>query len=142
MNHLNLTQMNSVSSLHSHSLTSAERTAEKALDERYSVYVIKVDRDRCLLRDIDLDWRIDDSHPLILFSKYTIQAYITWLDPVTLSEVTKPRYGSVYPWPLNTALTYLKVTRCGFVSSPPLVPDLVWNLSVITAAVITSCLYS
>ena len=38
-----------------------------------------------------------------------MQAYITWLDPVTLSEVTKPRYGSVYPWPLNTVLTYLKV---------------------------------
>lgn len=36
------------------------------------------------------------------------EAYITWLDPVTLSEVTKPRYGSVYPWPLNTVLTYLK----------------------------------
>merc|ERR1712154_368744 len=36
------------------------------------------------------------------------EAYITWMDPVTLSEVTKPRYGSVYPWPLNTVLTYLK----------------------------------
>merc|ERR1712154_459325 len=36
------------------------------------------------------------------------EAYITWMDPVTLSEVTKPRNGSVYPWPLNTVLTYLK----------------------------------
>ena len=48
------------------------------------------------------------------------------MDPVTLSEVTKPRYGSVYPWPLNTVLTYLKVTRRDFF---PLLLDIVWDFS-------------
>ena len=49
---------------------------------------------------------------LVMKCPHTVrmQAYITWLDPVTLNEVTKPRYGSVYPWPLNTVLTYLKVS--------------------------------
>ena len=34
--------------------------------------------------------------------------YLSWLDQVTYNEVTKPRYGSVYPWPLNHILTWQK----------------------------------
>ena len=30
------------------------------------------------------------------------------MDNVTYCEVTKPRYGSVYPWPLNHILTWQK----------------------------------
>jgi metaxin len=30
------------------------------------------------------------------------------MDPVTYKEVTFPRYGSIYPWPLNYILTWQK----------------------------------
>jgi metaxin len=36
------------------------------------------------------------------------ETYLTWMDNVTYCEVTKPRYGSVYPWPLNHILTWQK----------------------------------
>lgn len=36
------------------------------------------------------------------------EMYLSWLDQVTYNEVTKPRYGSVYPWPLNHILTWQK----------------------------------
>ena len=40
---------------------------------------------------------------------YTIfQLFLSWNDDITLSEVTKPRYGSVYPWPLNVILSWKK----------------------------------
>ncbi|XP_063984550.1 metaxin-2-like isoform X2 [Diachasmimorpha longicaudata] len=36
------------------------------------------------------------------------EQYICWVDPVTLEQVTKPRHGSVYPWPLNHILNWQK----------------------------------
>jgi len=36
------------------------------------------------------------------------ELYLSWNDDVTLNEVTLPRYGSVYPWPLSTILSYQK----------------------------------
>ncbi|XP_076638445.1 metaxin-2 isoform X1 [Colletes latitarsis] len=36
------------------------------------------------------------------------ELYISWIDEVTLNEVTKPRHGSVYPWPLNHYLNWQK----------------------------------
>ena len=36
------------------------------------------------------------------------QLYITWCDKATLQEVTKPRFGSVLPWPLNHVITWQK----------------------------------
>jgi len=36
------------------------------------------------------------------------ETYLTWMDNVTYCEVTKPRYGSAYPWPLNHILTWQK----------------------------------
>jgi metaxin len=36
------------------------------------------------------------------------ELYLSWLDNVTLTEVTKPRYGSAYPWPLNHILAWQK----------------------------------
>lgn len=36
------------------------------------------------------------------------ELYVTWNDQVTYEEVTQPRYGSVYPWPLNRILTHQK----------------------------------
>ncbi|XP_076241087.1 metaxin-2 isoform X3 [Calliopsis andreniformis] len=36
------------------------------------------------------------------------ELYICWIDNETLNEVTKPRYGSVYPWPLNHFLSWQK----------------------------------
>ena len=37
-----------------------------------------------------------------------LQLYITWLEKTTYEEVTRPRYGSVYAWPINKVLTYQK----------------------------------
>lgn len=36
------------------------------------------------------------------------ELYITWCDKTTLQEVTKPRFGSVLPWPLNHILAWQK----------------------------------
>jgi len=34
--------------------------------------------------------------------------YLSWCDNVTYQEVTKPRYGSVYTWPISQILTHQK----------------------------------
>jgi metaxin len=36
------------------------------------------------------------------------ELYVTWCDNVVLKEITKKRYGSVYPFPLNHVLTWRK----------------------------------
>jgi len=36
------------------------------------------------------------------------ELYISWMDQVTLEEVTKPRHGSVHPWPLSLVLNWQK----------------------------------
>ena len=36
------------------------------------------------------------------------ELYLSWIDDVTYSSVTKPRYSSVYPWPLDVVLTWQK----------------------------------
>jgi len=36
------------------------------------------------------------------------ELYISWCDEITLNEVTKPRHGSVYPWPLSNILNWQK----------------------------------
>ncbi|KAI8479064.1 Metaxin-2 [Branchiostoma belcheri] len=37
-----------------------------------------------------------------------VSLYISWCDPTTASEISRPRYSSPYPWPLNTVLAYRK----------------------------------
>ncbi|XP_066593011.1 metaxin-2-like isoform X7 [Prorops nasuta] len=39
---------------------------------------------------------------------YNTELYICWVDEQTLNNVTKPRHGSVYPWPLNHLLNWRK----------------------------------
>jgi len=34
------------------------------------------------------------------------ELYITWADKETRSEISRPRYGSPYPWPLNHILSF------------------------------------
>jgi len=36
------------------------------------------------------------------------ELYISWIDQVTLTEVSTPRFSSMYPWPLNHILTWQK----------------------------------
>lgn len=36
------------------------------------------------------------------------ELFITWCDDVVFAEITKKRYGSVYPFPLNHVLTWRK----------------------------------
>jgi len=36
------------------------------------------------------------------------ELYVSWYDEVTLTEVTKPRHGSVHPWPLSHILNWQK----------------------------------
>ncbi|XP_015593745.1 metaxin-2 isoform X4 [Cephus cinctus] len=37
-----------------------------------------------------------------------IEQYICWVDQTTLNSATKPRHGSVYPWPLNHVINWQK----------------------------------
>lgn len=37
--------------------------------------------------------------------------FVSWCEPVTLEQVTKPRYGSVFPWPLNFVLNWQKKSQ-------------------------------
>ncbi|XP_043462478.1 metaxin-2-like isoform X2 [Leptopilina heterotoma] len=39
------------------------------------------------------------------------EQYICWCEPKTLNNITKPRYGSVYPWPLNYILNWQKQSQ-------------------------------
>ena len=43
-----------------------------------------------------------------IFSLFILKLFISWCDETVLHEVTVPRYGSVYSWPLNTILTWRK----------------------------------
>ncbi|XP_071439589.1 metaxin-2-like isoform X2 [Hetaerina americana] len=40
------------------------------------------------------------------------EQYVLWNVPEVLNSVTKPRYGSVYPWPLNTFMCWRKRCQC------------------------------
>ncbi|XP_064644624.1 metaxin-2-like [Lineus longissimus] len=35
------------------------------------------------------------------------ELYITWYDPTIADEITKPRFGSPYPWPLNRIIPWI-----------------------------------
>ncbi|XP_051169931.1 metaxin-2-like isoform X2 [Leptopilina boulardi] len=39
------------------------------------------------------------------------EQYICWCEKDTLNNITKPRYGSVYPWPLNYILNWQKQSQ-------------------------------
>ena len=39
--------------------------------------------------------------------------YVTWMDESILNEVTRPRHGSVYPWPLNNIMNWQKRRQAG-----------------------------
>uniref|UniRef100_A0A8C9RRW7 Metaxin-2 n=1 Tax=Scleropages formosus TaxID=113540 RepID=A0A8C9RRW7_SCLFO len=38
----------------------------------------------------------------------TAELYIQWCDEATAAQITRPRYSSPYPWPLNHILAYQK----------------------------------
>ncbi|XP_060112946.1 metaxin-2 [Heteronotia binoei] len=38
----------------------------------------------------------------------TAELFLQWCDDATVQEITHPRYGSPYPWPLNHILAYQK----------------------------------
>lgn len=40
------------------------------------------------------------------------EQYVLWNVPEVLHEVTKPRYGCVYPWPLDSLLCWRKRRQC------------------------------
>ncbi|KAG8239192.1 hypothetical protein J437_LFUL018851 [Ladona fulva] len=40
------------------------------------------------------------------------EQYVLWNVPDVLNSVTKPRYGCVYPWPLNSLLCWRKRRQC------------------------------
>ena len=37
---------------------------------------------------------------------HMFQMYVCWYENSVANEVTKPRFGSVYPWPLNKIIPY------------------------------------
>ncbi|KAL6441971.1 hypothetical protein ACFW04_002374 [Cataglyphis niger] len=59
---------------------------------------------------LDSDAKVDMRAYLSLVNNVFINAelYICWVDTTILNAVTKPRHGSVYPWPLNHYLNWQK----------------------------------
>ncbi|KAM6200742.1 metaxin-2 isoform 2-T2 [Sarcoramphus papa] len=49
---------------------------------------------------------VSELGPIVQFVKAKL--YLQWCDDVTVEEITHPRYGSPYPWPLNRILSYQK----------------------------------
>lgn len=45
---------------------------------------------------------------VLIINLFFFQLYVVWLDKVTYNQMTCPRYGCVYPWPLNLVLTWQK----------------------------------
>jgi len=63
-----------------------------------------------LVRDLDDNQRSDMRAYMSLVNNVlgNAELYLVWRDEVTLNSITKPRFGSVYPWPLDVILTYQK----------------------------------
>ncbi|XP_018328837.1 metaxin-2 isoform X2 [Agrilus planipennis] len=67
-------------------------------------------------KDISLTSKLDDNQKSELRAYTSLvrnvlenaELYICWCDSETYNEVTKPRYGCVYPWPLNLIQTWTK----------------------------------
>ncbi|XP_050448059.1 metaxin-2 isoform X3 [Cataglyphis hispanica] len=59
---------------------------------------------------LDSDAKVDMRAYLSLVNNVFVNAelYICWVDTTILNAVTKPRHGSVYPWPLNHYLNWQK----------------------------------
>ncbi|XP_015265907.1 PREDICTED: metaxin-2 isoform X2 [Gekko japonicus] len=49
---------------------------------------------------------VSELGPIVQFVKAKL--YLQWCDDATVQEITHPRYGSPYPWPLNHILAYQK----------------------------------
>ncbi|KAK7792350.1 hypothetical protein R5R35_009958 [Gryllus longicercus] len=66
-----------------------------------------------LTNDLDNTQKADMRAYMSLINTVLVNAelYVTWCDPTTLNEVTKPRYGSVFPWPLNHIQCWQKRTQ-------------------------------
>lgn len=63
-----------------------------------------------LSEDLDTADKADLRAYVSLVNNVLVNAeqYICWVDEPTLNSVTKPRYGSVYPWPLNHYVNWQK----------------------------------
>lgn len=63
-----------------------------------------------LTNDLDGDKKSDMRAYMSLVGTVFANAelFITWCDASTYKQVTKPRYGSVFPWPLNHLLCWQK----------------------------------
>lgn len=59
---------------------------------------------------LDHDAKVDMRAYVSLVNNVFVNAelYICWVDEAVLNSVTKPRHGSVYPWPLNHYLNSQK----------------------------------
>ncbi|KAJ1519484.1 hypothetical protein ONE63_004770 [Megalurothrips usitatus] len=63
-----------------------------------------------LTNDLDNGQKADMRAYMSLINNVLANAelFITWCDAPTYKQVTKPRYGSVFPWPLNHLLCWQK----------------------------------
>ncbi|XP_067003916.1 metaxin-2 [Anabrus simplex] len=63
-----------------------------------------------LTNDLDSSQKADMRAYMSLVNTVLANAelYVCWCDSTTRNEVTKARYGSVFPWPLNHILTWQK----------------------------------
>ncbi|XP_077996840.1 metaxin-2-like isoform X1 [Glandiceps talaboti] len=67
-------------------------------------------RGKSLSEDMDLSQKAEMKSymSLIVSTLHKAELYISWYDSSTVKEITRPRYGSPYPWPLNHILAYSK----------------------------------
>jgi len=66
-----------------------------------------------LVRDLDDNQRSDMRAYMSLVNNVlgNAELYLTWKDEVTVNSITKQRFGSVHPWPLDIMLTWQKQSQ-------------------------------
>ncbi|XP_020286133.1 metaxin-2 isoform X4 [Pseudomyrmex gracilis] len=86
------------------------KCGSKLISEFDSIVAHLASRGTSLSKDLDSEAKVDMRAYLSLVNNVFLNAelYICWAEPTILNAITKPRHGSVYPWPLNHYLNWQK----------------------------------
>jgi len=86
------------------------KCGSKLISEFDSIVAYINSKGNNLSNHLDSAGKVDMRAYLSLVNNVFVNAelYICWVDQAILNAVTKPRHGSVYPWPLNHYLNWQK----------------------------------
>lgn len=86
------------------------RCNNKLISEFDTIVTYVGNKGKSLSSHLDHEARIDMRAYISLVNNVFVNAelYICWVDETVLNSVTKPRHGSVYPWPLNHYMNWQK----------------------------------